>query len=65
MPNFDRTGPNGDGPRSGRAMGKCGGKNRPGSSHEEDSTSHRGFGNGNRANGGRGKGMGRRRRFDP
>ena len=30
MPNFDRTGPQGMGPRTGRGMGPCGGFNRGG-----------------------------------
>lgn len=61
MPNFDRTGPNGEGPRTGRQMGRCGGKNRS-SSRFEDEPGHR-HGSGSHHSS-KGRGMGRRRRFD-
>ena len=62
MPGFDRTGPEGEGPRTGRERGKC-------NSVSEDSPDERGFGRGfgrgrNQAGGrfrGRGRGLGRMR----
>ncbi len=50
MPRGDRTGPMGQGPRSGRALGLCSGNDTPGYAN--------GFGNGT----GRGLGFGRGRR---
>jgi len=56
MPDHDRTGPQGQGPRSGRAMGRCGGPGR-----EENEQPGRGPGRG-RGNGqGMGKGGGKGR----
>ncbi len=62
MPGFDRTGPEGKGPRTGRELGKC-------NPVPEDSPDERGFGRGfgrgrNQAGGrfrGRGRGLGRNR----
>jgi hypothetical protein len=53
MPFGDRTGPLGTGPKTGRGMGYCGGRQMPGS---VNSVPGRGFG-------GRGGGRGRRHRF--
>ncbi len=55
MPGFDKTGPEGQGSRTGRMMGKCNSKNTScdGSGLRNGSGGH-GFGN--RENSGRGKG---------
>lgn len=51
MPGFDRTGPEGQGPRTGRKMGKCA---KPDEKHTKDETQFgRGIGRG------MGRGMGR------
>jgi hypothetical protein len=59
MPGLDRTGPNGEGPRTGRGLGKC----NPGSNESADSedNSIRGFGGGRfrRGPGGAGRDWGR------
>ena len=54
MPGGDRTGPEGRGPRTGRAMGYCSGNDRPG--YMEPGFRGRGFGRGF----GAGRGFGRR-----
>jgi hypothetical protein len=54
MPNGDRTGPYGEGPRTGRSLGYCGGSDRPGNAFG----SGRGYG---RGGAGRGLGFGFRR----
>ncbi|MCK5017040.1 MAG: DUF5320 domain-containing protein [Candidatus Peribacteraceae bacterium] len=56
MPRGDRTGPNGEGPRTGRAMGHCNGYNAPGFANPFQGP---GFGRGM----GRGAGRGFGRRF--
>jgi hypothetical protein len=55
MPQGDRTGPMGQGPRSGRALGFCSGNDSPGN--------QKGFGGGMGRTSGKGKGMGRGRGF--
>ena len=50
MPNRDRTGPEGKGPRTGRGLGRCG------SNSDPDSQPRKGIGRGT----GQGKGYGRR-----
>jgi len=70
MPGFDKTGPEGEGPMTGRRLGRCtgyGAKVRKSSQAEnpEDSQENygrRGFGFG-RGGRGRGRGMGFRNRF--
>ncbi|MCD6177011.1 MAG: DUF5320 domain-containing protein [Candidatus Cloacimonetes bacterium] len=57
MPRGDRTGPNGNGPMTGRGMGYCAGNDRPGY-YENDQNYGRGFGGGFRRGGGRGFGGG-------
>ncbi|MCK5137467.1 MAG: DUF5320 domain-containing protein [Bacteroidales bacterium] len=59
MPGFDRTGPEGEGPRTGRALGKCDPKTQtPGKDVKgEESPDERGFGRGF----GRGRNFGRGR----
>ncbi|HKK10347.1 MAG TPA: DUF5320 domain-containing protein [Bacteroidales bacterium] len=55
MPGFDRTGPEGEGPMTGRKQGRCTGRD------EEQRPEGRGLGLGRgRRNRGRGKGQGRR-----
>ena len=49
MPNFDRTGPHGQGPMTGRGMGRCGNGAGTGA----------GFGQGRGFGGGQGRGFGR------
>jgi hypothetical protein len=66
MPGFDRTGPMGEGPRTGRALGKCGRSRplrRPGSAQATDSQprTDRPLGRGAGLGGGRGRGRGRGR----
>ena len=56
MPAGDRTGPEGRGPRTGRAMGYCSGNDRPG--YMEPGFRGRGFGRGRGANRGFGRGFG-------
>ena len=56
MPQGDRTGPEGRGPRTGRAMGYCAGNDRPG--YAEPGFRGRGFGRG--MGRGFGRGFGRR-----
>ena len=46
MPNGDRTGPQGKGPKTGRGLGRCSGSDKPGFESEE-STQGKGFNNGN------------------
>ncbi len=61
MPNRDQTGPQGNGPQTGRGLGRCNPQN------DENPTSNRIFGRGRRGNnrsgrgraGGRGRGAGR------
>ena len=55
MPQGDRTGPNGQGPMTGRAMGYCAGFNAPGFVNQGA-----GFGRGFARGFGRGRGFGRR-----
>jgi len=50
MPNRDGTGPQGDGPLTGRGMGKC----------KKGKGAGKGQGNGQRGRGGRGRGLRRR-----
>lgn len=59
MPGFNSTGPEGQGPRTGRQMGNC--KPRPGQeeAHENSSSNDKGKEHGNRIFGGRGPGRGR------
>ena len=52
MPRGDKTGPNGNGPMTGRGMGNCSSNDRPGYT-ENDQNYRRGFGRG----GGRGFGF--------
>ena len=59
MPNFDKTGPQGDGPNTGRGMGDCN-DNQP-----NTPTNQRGFGRGLRRGFGGGFGRGLRRGFGP
>ncbi|MFC2138582.1 DUF5320 domain-containing protein [Bacteroidota bacterium] len=63
MPGFDRTGPEGQGSRTGRAMGKCNPENRKNKnvSEDEDFVPGRGLrlGLGRRFGRGSGKGVGR------
>ncbi len=62
MPRFDRTGPEGEGPRSGRELGKC---NPVSEDSPDERVFGRGFGRGrNQSAGkfrGRGRGLGRNR----
>ena len=57
MPRFDRTGPCGNGPRTGRGLGDC----QEGNLNEEPRSVGRGNGRGNGR--GMGRGMGRGRNF--
>ena len=59
MPNFDRTGPQGQGPMTGRGMGRCGNGNGSGVGFGQGRGFGRGFGRG--AGFGRGFGLGLRR----
>lgn len=59
MPRGDRTGPNGNGPMTGRRMGYCAGNDRPGLT-EGYHNFGRGYGGGNRRGSGRGFGYGYR-----
>lgn len=59
MPGFDRTGPEGRGPQTGRAMGKCNPGNQNAANSDEETRVGRGFGRGM----GRGFGRGFRNRF--
>ncbi|GAP43639.1 hypothetical protein SDC9_28939 [bioreactor metagenome] len=64
MPGFDQTGPEGQGPMTGRRMGKCtnygaGLKNRPVAENESDAENVPGRGPGRGRGMGRGKGRGR------
>ena len=70
MPGFDRTGPAGQGPRTGRGMGKCGRVKRGtradagqsfNASWDTERPMGRGAGRGRGATGGRGQGKGRGR----
>ncbi|WP_462318672.1 DUF5320 domain-containing protein [Marinilabilia sp.] len=58
MPGGDRTGPTGQGTRSGRGKGLCGGNNRPGY-YDDENRRHAGRQNAS-GKGGRGAGLGRR-----
>ncbi len=73
MPGYDRTGPEGQGPMTGRKMGRCtnygAGRKKKDSSPEEtrdenptEGQSNQGFERG-RGKGGRGRGLGRQNRF--
>lgn len=62
MPQGDRTGPQGQGPRTGRALGFCSGYNTPGNTKGFDEEMGRGFGSGRGKGRGMGYGRGRRRR---
>ena len=64
MPRFDRTGPEGKGSRTGRAMGKCN-PNAVNPERNDEPLSGRGMGNGSAKGLGRGlgKGIGRRLRL--
>ncbi|MGD8781199.1 MAG: DUF5320 domain-containing protein [Ignavibacteria bacterium] len=67
MPNFDRTGPQGKGPLTGRRRGRCAGNKKVENSEEEKSNSKEevfyGRGRGGRPfGGGKGHGPGRLRR---
>lgn len=64
MPGLDRTGPEGQGSRTGRQMGRCNPDSKPAADKNEAEVSPRGIGlrRGGRASGigrGRGKGQGR------
>jgi len=63
MPRGDRTGPNGNGPMTGRRRGHCTGNDRPGYT-ENNQNYGRGFGGGFRRGGGRGFGGFRGRNND-
>lgn len=69
MPGLDRTGPRGQGSRTGRQMGKCNPENKNqnnfGSASEPGDNERSFFGNGSgfRRKGGRGRGQGRGRLF--
>lgn len=65
MPRGDKTGPNGNGPRTGRGLGYCAGNNRPGYLTDNNFRQGRGFGRGYgfRNGGGRGFGFGYRHEF--
>jgi len=54
MPRFDRTGPEGQGPRTGRMMGKCAPKNNSNSDNSRNDLPEDDF-----RNGGYGRGLGR------
>lgn len=56
MPRGNKTGPNGDGPMTGRAQGYCTGNNQPGFINNQ---AYPGMGFGRGARGGYGRGMGR------
>ncbi len=58
MPGGDRTGPEGYGPKTGRALGYCSGYNSPG--YTKGTPRGRGFGRGFGRRFGRGRGFGRR-----
>lgn len=60
MPGLDRTGPEGQGPRSGRGLGKCNPNKEEAneSSNEEKFRAGKGYGRG-RFRGGGGRGLGR------
>ena len=58
MPRGDRTGPNNEGPMSGRGMGYCTGSNSTGFENNQGFGCRRGFGGGQGR--GRGRGMGQR-----
>ena len=61
MPGFDRTGPAGQGSRTGRQMGKCGSrKNQPSNEQENPERPGSAKGKGSRSGNGRGLGLGRR-----
>ncbi len=55
MPAGDRTGPNGEGPKTGRGLGYCTGNTQPGYSQPPRMGLGRGYGRGNN----RGRGLGR------
>ncbi len=57
MPNFDKTGPQGKGPMTGRGLGYCAGHN-PGDEDNRPSFG-RGYGRGRRRRRGCGRGLGR------
>ena len=62
MPGLDRTGPNGEGPRTGRGLGKCNPANRKDSDTRENDQQDfggRGFRGGPGWSGGGGRGRGR------
>lgn len=67
MPRGDRTGPQGEGPRTGRQMGYCTGQDFPGSATPAPGFGYgRGAGRGlGRGRGGQGRGMGRGGNFGP
>lgn len=64
MPQGDRTGPTGQGPRTGRALGYCSGYDKPGNTKGFDEGKGRGFGRGRGKGMGYGKGRRRRNHFD-
>ena len=59
MPGFDRTGPEGKGPMTGKKRGLCEGKNKNAAETKNKENENRGFGKG----GNHGKVRGRGRRF--
>ncbi len=59
MPRGDRTGPQGEGPMTGRRLGDCTGNDQPGFNFTPGGYGY-GYGRGNRWGGGRGRGMGYR-----
>ncbi|MGQ1891193.1 DUF5320 domain-containing protein [Thermophagus sp. OGC60D27] len=60
MPAGDKTGPAGQGPRSGRGKGFCSGNQTPGYANDEDRRRAGRGGRGQGAGKGRGRGLGRR-----
>lgn len=62
MPQGDRTGPEGKGPRTGRGLGRCSGSEEPGYKSDKPRQGLRdGKGSGRGFRNGQGKGLGRRR----
>lgn len=55
MPNMNGTGPRGEGPKTGRGLGKCGGNT---ASNATSANNGRGLGRGNRPCQGLGRGLG-------
>ncbi len=64
MPRGDKTGPNGNGPRTGRGLGYCTGNNQPGYLNNDLRGTGRGFGRGYGFRNGGGRGFGYRHGFN-